>query len=262
MSTPPSTPRVPLATGGALLAIAVLTSCGPASAADPEERGFGPVGDRLTISVGGGDLTVRPADVEEVEVTRWFTGWSLIGARTAATWELAGDTLTLATDCGPVVLGRCDARYEVLVPRTVALAVEGDSGQITAAGFDTALAIGSENGAVRVEDVSGPLTLRSSSGRLHAADVRSPQVTADSENGEITLSFADAPARVDATTENGAVTVELPETGYDVTATTDNGDVRTDVTEQPGSPHVITVRTDNGGIDLRSTGHAPPGGDD
>ncbi len=231
----------------------------PAGDAGPEKRGFGPAGDRLTISSGSGELTVRPSDVDEIEVKRWFTGWSLIGAKTRATWELSGETLTLATDCASLVIGRCDVRYEVLVPRHVALTVGGTSGQITASGFDKALRIDSDNGAIRVEDASGPLSLGTSSGELRALGITSGRVTAESENGEIHLSFTGVPDQVEATADNGTVTVELPDASYNVTTTTDSSDVRTDVPKDPGSPHAITVRTDNGAINVRTTGRAPHG---
>ncbi|WP_233515087.1 DUF4097 family beta strand repeat-containing protein [Marinitenerispora sediminis] len=252
---PARAPRVRPA-AGALLTVAVLASCAPGGGSEREERGFGPVGDRLTIAVDRGDLDVRPSDVAEVEVTRWLGGWPSFGAETEAAWELVGDRLEMGTGCGPLSLGRCDVRYEVLVPRDVALTVEGGGAQVTAAGFDAALEIDSENGAVRVEDVSGPLTLRSDNGELRGSGVRSARVAVESRSGEIHLSFAAAPARVVAAAENGAVTIELPDTAYDVTTATDNGAVRSDVAQDPGSPHAVTVRTDNGAIDVRTAAGA------
>ncbi|MFC4564435.1 DUF4097 family beta strand repeat-containing protein [Nocardiopsis mangrovi] len=237
-----------IAAAGAALTLTVLTGCG--ADGGPEERAFGPAGERITISAESGDLDVRPADVDEIEVTRWFTGWSAIGARTGADWEFAGDTLALTTDCAPLLLGRCDVRYEVLVPREVAVTVDGGSGAVSASGFASALDITTDNGAIRVEDAADPLSLRSASGEQRATGVTSGSVEARSENGAIRLSLAEAPDSVEVEADNGAVTVEVPEADYDVTTATDSGDVRTDVPEDSGSPHTITARTGNGAISV------------
>ncbi|PSK89619.1 putative adhesin [Murinocardiopsis flavida] len=246
--------RIPRAVGGTLLALATLAACGgPAEDAAPEERGFGPVGPRLTIAVGSGELDVRPADVDEVTVRRWFTAWSITGTKAEPAWEFEDDRLTLTAECGPAVLSGCDARYEVRVPRSTRLTVDGGSGAVTAAGFDTPLRIDSDNGAVRVDDAASPLSLRTTSGGLRATGIRSDRVDARSENGRIHLSFAAVPDDVEAAAENGGVTVEVPEAAYDVTTATDNGEVRNGLGKDSGSRHRITARTDNGAIRLRTT---------
>ncbi|MFR9723020.1 DUF4097 family beta strand repeat-containing protein [Streptomyces sp. MS19] len=256
---PRSTPRTSLTAKAALvavplLALAFLTGCAPsADDAEPEQRSFEPAGDRLTISKSNGDLDIRPADTAQIEVTRRFSGRSLIGTGPEATWEFEDDTLTLATDCG--LLGQCDVRYEVLVPRNLALAVEGDNGKITATGFDSALEIRTDNGAISVEDAAGGLTLSTENGELRATGLTSGRVDARSESGRVQLSFITAPERVETATDNGAVSIEVPDdTTYKVTTTTDSGDIRTDVPEDPHSPRTITASTDNGAITLHTTG--------
>lgn len=249
------TTRTLFAAGGALLALVALTGCsgGSSDDAEPEDRSFPLAGDQLTIAKDSGDLDVRPADVEEVEVTRWFSGGSGIGGGAEATWELAGDTLTLTTRCGGM-LGQCDVRYEVLVPWAVTLTVEGENGTISAAGFETDLAIRSDNGAVSVEDASGDLTLNSDNGELRGTGIASSRVDAGSENGQVRLTFAVVPDQVEVTTENGAVTVEVPDAAYNVTTVTDSGEVSVDVPEDANSERTITARTDNGAITLRIAG--------
>ncbi|MDA0563820.1 DUF4097 domain-containing protein [Streptomonospora sp. S1-112] len=234
------------------LVLAALTGCGSAAEPPGEQRGFALPDRSLTVSVADGDLDIRPADVAEVQVTRYVDAWSLTGADPRPTWKLSGQTLTLALDCGLVVFGRCDARYEVLVPRGVDVAVEGGSGEIAAEGFATALRVTSDNGAVRVADASGPLALETSSGRLTATGIAAGHTTAESENGEIDLSYAEVPDRVRATADNGAVSLTLPEAPYALTATTDSGTVDSDLSEDPGSPHTVTVTTDNGAIGLHT----------
>ncbi|TDC78019.1 DUF4097 family beta strand repeat-containing protein [Streptomyces hainanensis] len=225
-----------LAAAAAIGTLAVVTT----TEATTERRDFGPVGDRLTIAAGEGALDVRPADVDEVEVVRRLSGRTLLGDRPEAHWDLSDDTgtLSLTTDCG--LIGWCDVRYEIRVPRGTAVTVAGGSGAITATGFTAPLEITSDNGAITVADAV-------------AADVR-----ATTENGTIRLAFAAVPEAVTATAENGAVTVELPRATYRVATTTENGDVDVDVPESADSPHTVTVRTENGAIALR-TAPAPNG---
>ncbi|WDZ93550.1 DUF4097 family beta strand repeat-containing protein [Nocardiopsis sp. HUAS JQ3] len=236
------------------LVLTLVAGCTSLDGTEPEERTFGPVQDQVTILLNSGDLDVRPADVEALQVTRWFTEGIGLGGRSETSWEFDGHDLVLDTDCAVIDLGGCRVRYEVLVPEGVALTVEGANGEITAAGFSTELRISSDNGGVEVDGVSGPLSMSSSSGRIRATALASDRVDAESENGEVRISFADAPDEVTARTENGALTVQVPDGEYDVSVTTDSGSVDSDVTDTPGSPHAITATTDNGSINLRRNG--------
>ncbi|MFE3828476.1 DUF4097 family beta strand repeat-containing protein [Streptomyces sp. NPDC059092] len=245
--------RTSILAGGALLALVAVTGCGESTGDDntPEKRSFGPVGDQLTISRSNGDLTVKPADVDEVEVTRWFSGWSAVGDKPKASWKLTGDALSLTTSCGSVI-SNCGARYEVLVPRRTALTIDGDNGRTTASGFTTDLDISSDNGAVTVSDSSGALTVRSGSGEVRATGLKSRRVEAGSDNGKVYLAFTAVPDQVGVKTDNGGVTVEVPDGTYKVTTKTDNGKVQVDVPNDAGSAHTITATTDNGGITVRT----------
>lgn len=226
-----------------------LAGCGwvPDDAAEPEQRSFSPGSDVLTIVVGDGDLEVVPADVDEIRVTRWVSGQSVLGGP-RATWELSGETLSLLLECG--ALASCEARYEVTVPEGTSLAVENDSGETSASGFAEPLEISTENGTVSVEFVTGPLVLRSQNGDLRGSGISSPTLDASTDNGTIDVALTEAPDDVRVATRNGSATVALPEAAYDVTSSFDNGEVVTDVEEAPGSPHTIAARTENGDIRL------------
>ncbi|SHJ36751.1 Putative adhesin [Nocardiopsis flavescens] len=243
--------RTPLPLAGMSLTLALLTGCASSDGVEPEERTFGPVQDRVTILLNSGDLDVRPADVEELQVTRWFTEGGGLGGRATTSWEFEDGALVLDTDCGLIDLGGCRTRYEVLVPEDTALTVEGANGEITASEFSAELSITSDNGDVEVRGASGPLDLSGSNGRLRATGITSDRVEAESESGGIHVSFTGVPGRVAATTQNGAVTLEVPDAEYDVTTATDNGAVDSDLADTPGSPNTITVTTDNGAIELR-----------
>ncbi|WP_432107616.1 DUF4097 family beta strand repeat-containing protein [Streptomyces sp. AA1529] len=250
-------PRTLFTFGGAsltltLLALAALTHFNvSADDAEPQKRSFAPVSDQLTVAKNNGELDIRPADVTQIEVTRQFASRSLPGGRPEATWDLTDERLTLATDCGPLSL--CDVRYEILVPKDVALTVEGDSGQVTATGFGMALKIRTDSGAIRVDNASGRLTLDTENGELRATRLTSNQVDVGSESGDVHLSFASIPEQVRTATENGALSIGLPNAAYKVITTTDSGDVRTDLPEDPNSSHTIRASTENGAITLRAT---------
>lgn len=247
----PRLTRMLLAAGTTLLASAALAGCSDAALddAEPESRGFALAGQRLTIAKDTGDLDVQPADVDEVEVTRWFAAGSAVGGNPHADWDFAGDRLTLTTSCG--FISTCAVRYEVRVPPNVAVTVQGQNGQISASGFDTALEVSTENGAIVLSDLAGDLDLKSENGQLRATGLSSGQVAAVSSNGEVQLSFEDVPDQVAVATDNGAVTVAVPDATYRVTTSTDSGEVRVDVPESPHSPHTITAQTANGAITLR-----------
>ncbi|MBZ6172634.1 hypothetical protein KVH24_10265 [Streptomyces olivaceus] len=77
MNLPDVRSRTGALAGGALVALGALTACGGSVDDDgPEKRDFALTGGELTIKRNSGDLEVRPADVDQVEVTRWFSGWS------------------------------------------------------------------------------------------------------------------------------------------------------------------------------------------
>ncbi|MUN35335.1 DUF4097 family beta strand repeat-containing protein [Actinomadura litoris] len=245
MTIPPH--RSPLL--GAPLLLVLLAGCGAsADDASPEHRDFGPVGSSLTITKDRGDLDIRPADVEGVQVTRRFDRWTLVGGGPSAKWGLSGDRLTLATDCG--ALTDCAVRYQVLVPRGTAVAIKGQNGTITAEGFTTPLRVHTTNGAIRVNGASAPLDLRSENGALHATATSSPQVSARTDSGKVALLFATPPQRVDVTTDNGDVKLTVPHATYKVTTETENGDVQENVPKDAAAPRSITTRTDNGSITL------------
>lgn len=240
---------------GVLAAAALLsllaTGCGVDAADDdaPERRAFPLDGRTLTVEVDQSAVELVPADVEKVEVTRWFSGWSVAGDAERS-WSMKDGTLRLRVDCeGP--LSSCDVRHRVKVPEGTAVTVRSDDGSITATGFTTALKLRSDNGAVRVEDAGGPLEIGSDNGSVSATGVASRRVTADSDNGSVELAFTRVPDRVEGASDNGRVQVDLPRAAYRVTAESDNGDVEVGVDRDAASGHVIDVRSRNGSVTLR-----------
>ena len=222
-----------------------LSSCGPSpDAVDPESRSFRIGGDDLGIVMeSGGDIALRPGDVDAVEVTRWFTGKA-----GQATWAIADDELTLSTDCG--FLASCEVRYQVVIPQSAAVRLQADNAEVSVKDFDKPVSIATENGGISATDIAGDLTLRSTNGDQHASGLSSDNVSAKAENGKVDLTFDEAPSSLRVTTDNGAVSTSLPSGTYAVSLRTDNGAESNSLSEDPDSPHSVEVTTGNGDISL------------
>lgn len=252
MATRTHTTSTLLAVGGALLALVATTGCSDASEdTEPEKKSFALSGDKLKVVAKDGDLDIRPADVDEVRVTRWFSGYTVMGGSPEVKWSMKDGTLKLNVDCGPALVADCDVRHEVLVPKDTAVTVNSDNGKVKASGFGSELDIDSDNGAIEVKDVSGKLTLSSDNGKVEGTGLRSRQVWSESDNGQVELAFTEVPDNVKADSDNGKITVVVPDADYHVSAKASNGDVNNDVPNDPRSKHSITVGSDNGEINLR-----------
>ncbi|MFJ2647209.1 DUF4097 family beta strand repeat-containing protein [Streptomyces sp. NPDC087420] len=241
--------------GGALLAFAV-TGCGggsDASDAPAEHRSFAFSGKKLTIDAGNSSVTLVPADVKTVDVTRQVDGWVFMGSGPDAEWRMSGDTLTLRVKCDAVA-SDCEGQHRVKVPRGVAVSVEADNGKVLATGFDTALSLTARNGSVTVRDSSGTLDLGSDNGKIVAEGVSARTVSAKADNGSIRLALTAVPDSVDTSSDNGKIVIDLPRSkaSYAVTADSDNGKADVDVPTDKNSTHVVKARSDNGQVTVRS----------
>lgn len=242
---PPST-RTALATGGALLALALLSGCGQGSEPDEaEEKTYDDVPELLIVEVDNADLEIVPDDTEQVRVTRTETG----GA--GGDWELTGETLNLEATCG--VISNCRVRYQVFVPADTGLSVRTDNGDVTASGFSSPVEIASDNGSVDLSDVTGPLTLTSENGDMNLSGIGSESLSAATDNGGIDAAFAREPEEVEVSTNNGTATVALPGGPYAVFETPENGEITNDLPTDPNSANTVNARTDNGTITLTPT---------
>ncbi|MER7947050.1 DUF4097 family beta strand repeat-containing protein [Streptomyces sp. NPDC096079] len=231
-----------------------LAGCGGADVegAPVERRAFAFGGDVLTVDSDDSELVITPADIDDVRVERQVDGWVFMGSGPEASWKLVDGRLTLRVECDAVAAD-CSAVHRIQVPRHVAVTVEDDNGGVTAEGFATPLTVRSDNGDVRVTKAGGPLDLASGNGGVVVEDaVASPSVAVRSDNGDVRIALRSVPRTVDVVTDNGDVTVELPRAEYAVAGSSDNGDVRLDVPRRDGSPHSVSLRSDNGDVTVRT----------
>ncbi|MFI1207767.1 DUF4097 family beta strand repeat-containing protein [Streptomyces sp. NPDC020802] len=247
--------RVSLAaTGAGVLAVGLLASgCGASAGddTDPEKRSFALDGRTLTVDSDDSALELVVADVEKVEVTRWFEGRVAIGGDPEVTWGMKDDTLKLRMHCSGVVAD-CSAKHRIVVPRGVAVTVNDDDGSVRATGFKEALTIRASDGSVRVEDASGPLTLRTDDGSVHATGIDSRRVDVNTHDGSTRLEFASVPDRVSARGQDGSLTIGLPDATYRVDADAEDGSVDVSVPRDKGSSHVVSAHTEDGKVTVRT----------
>ncbi|WUD75564.1 DUF4097 domain-containing protein [Streptomyces sp. NBC_00510] len=246
--------RTLAAAAGVVALIGTASACANASDdSEPERKSFALDGNELTIDSSDSKVVVKPADVDEIRVTRWFDGWAVFGDTPKATWSMHGHTLTFRTKCQGAVQD-CSVRHEVLVPRGVRLTVVNGDGSVEASGFSTPLELTTGDGSVVVRNVTGPLRLSSGDGRIDAGGIRSREVSAHTSDGSVKLAFDKVPDLVEATTGDGRVSVVLPHQSYKVSARSGDGHVSVDVPRDDTSGHVVTVRTGDGSVSVTEAG--------
>lgn len=239
------------ALGAALVAVVLVSGCGASAGDDdePETRSFPLQGRTLTVDSDDSALDVVAADVDEVRVTRWFEGSTVLGEDPEVTWRMEGDTLQLRVECDGFV-SDCAARHRIEVPRAAAVHVDSKDGRVTATGFRSALHISSDDGRVTVRDSSGPLELRSGDGAVEALDVGSARIDARSQDGRVRLGLKEVPDRVTARSQDGAVSVDLPDGAYKVAASSGDGSVDVGVRRDDRSAHRVTARSEDGSVSV------------
>ncbi|MEV5610449.1 DUF4097 family beta strand repeat-containing protein [Streptomyces sp. NPDC052225] len=253
---PSRTARVLAALAAVTAVAATATACGADASDDghPDHRSFALRGTTLTVDSDDSALELVPGDSDQVKVTRWFEGSTVIGGDPKVTWAWQGDEdrLTLRLDCSGLIAD-CSARHRVEVPRGVAVVVKNGDGSVRADGFDKGLDITTGDGSVRVDDIKGPLRLSGEDGSLNATRVDSRRVTVDTEDGSAHIALRTVPDRVDARSQDGSLTLTVPGSArYRVTTDTDDGGVDVSVPRDAHSDHRITARAQDGKVTVRT----------
>jgi hypothetical protein len=207
-----------------------------------------------TLAVDGatGSITITAGDTNTVQVRAEISD----GLRkTGESRQVDGDTLRLHSACPNIGSEWCHVNWDVRMPPGMAVVIDNGDGHVTVSGTTAAVAIRNDNGTVDLAGLSGPVDVSTDNGRISAERLSSATVTASTDNGRVSLAFAKAPTTVAVTTDNGRADVVVPADGtkYRVDTHNDNGSNDVTVPEGSTSPRSITVRTDNGSIDVRTT---------
>ncbi|MFJ4831275.1 DUF4097 family beta strand repeat-containing protein [Streptomyces sp. NPDC088747] len=239
---------------GVVAVLAVGCGANAGDDKDPEQRSFALSGRTLTVDSDDSALELVVADSEDarkVEVTRWFKGSVAIGGDPRVTWKMDGDRLVLRMKCSGVIAD-CSAKHRIVVPRGVSVDVKDGDGSVRAEGFEESLRIRTADGSVRVKDSAGPLDLRTADGSIHASGVDSRRVQARTADGSVRLELDTVPDLVESRTQDGSVTIALPQETYKVTTDTGDGSVDVSVPRSDASSHVVSARTGDGKITVRT----------
>lgn len=192
----------------------------------------------LDVDSAAGSVTVLGGDTDEIVVTARISD----GLRsTGESQRVVGGVLELRTTCPNFGSDWCRVSYDVVVPRDLDVTIDAD------------------NGSVDLRSLSGTVTATTDNGGVEGEDLRAEQVTADSDNGRVALTFTAAPRAVVATSNNGSVEVVVPNDGvaYRLDMDTDNGSQNLDLPTDPSSTRSLTLRTDNGSVTARTTSAVP-----
>ncbi|MGW0823515.1 DUF4097 family beta strand repeat-containing protein [Streptomyces sp. NPDC002845] len=246
--------RAVAVSGLAVALMATAAACGASAGDDkePEHRSFALEGRTLTVDSDDSTLEIVSADVDEVEVTRWFEGRVVVGGDPRVTWEMEdGNRLVLREKCSGMI-AQCSSKHRIEVPRGVAVTVKDDDGSVSAQGFEEALNIHTQDGAVRVSDSSGPLELRTDDGSVRAVGIESRSVKASTGDGSVKLELGVVPDLVEARSDDGSINIALPRDTYRVTTGSDDGSVKVSVPRDEASAHVVTAHTNDGSVTVRT----------
>jgi hypothetical protein len=169
--------------------------------------------------------------------------------------EVIGSTLQLRGSCASIGANWCRVTWRIEVPRDLDLEVDADNDRVNISDVDGDIVVDSDNGAVELADIAGSVEVDADNGRIVGTDLTGRSVVAGSNNSRVELTFTEVPDLVRATSDNGSIEITVPPVngGYNVTADTDNGDLDlSTVNDNPESPRIIDVETNNGDITVRT----------
>ncbi|MER6343848.1 DUF4097 family beta strand repeat-containing protein [Streptomyces sp. NPDC001595] len=265
--------RTAVVAGVVAVLVAGLGACSSAGDdKDPEQRSFALEGTTLTVDSDDSALEIVAADEHaegRIEVTRWFDGSVVAGGDPDTTWVMEdGDRLVLRQNCSGFIAD-CSSKHRIEVPRGITVKVEDGDGSVRASGFEDALTVRTGDGSVHVTDSTGPLDVRTGDGsvrvedvtgplRMHTgdgsirADVDSRAVHARTGDGSVKLELGVVPDLVEAHSSDGSVTIALPDATYRVSTETGDGAVDVSVPKADSSDHVVSARTGDGKVTVRT----------
>ncbi|MET9292567.1 DUF4097 family beta strand repeat-containing protein [Streptomyces sp. NPDC003077] len=228
---------------------AVVTGCQVTDDTRTSERTYMVDGKVTAISAvtDGGDIDIVAAD-EDGGPVRVTEHYRYADRKPKTEHHLKDGVLTLkAEDCAPVT-DSCEVGYEVRVPRTLAVTLRTDGGNIQVRGTTGAVQTDTAGGNIQVRDTTGTVQADTDGGNVSVENVSTKKATVRSGGGNVIVRLTDAPDLVDASTGGGNVQVSLPKGPYAVDARTEGGESSVTVPSDAGSSHKVKVRSDGGDV--------------
>jgi hypothetical protein len=149
----------------------------------------------------------------------------------------------------------CQVDYTIEVPAEMAVAIDAQQ-RVDVRRLDGEVSIEADEGA-ELRQLSGDVTVRVATGSIEGTDLRVARIDADTQHGDIELTFAASPRRIVAQSDVGDIDILLPDgpADADVFYATDlsgghRGTTNTDIRQDPDSDRTIVADTDVGSIDI------------
>lgn len=205
-----------------------------------------PASSRLTANVGSGNVTIAPSHDGQSRY-RASVHYSLF--RPNLHWRTSADRVVLSGQ--PLCLGwsACGVNLHLTVPAHRPIDTGSASGDVRVKDLTGSVNVHAGSGDVLANRLSGPLQLVDSSGDITGTALTSPRVQAKGTSGNIRLSFARPPERVQLHDSSGDITLAVPgNVSYFIDAKTSSGTTNIRVPQNPNAHRKITVRDISGDI--------------
>ncbi len=204
----------------------------------------------VALSNETGDVQIVVDDGGTVRIARAETS----SVRTAhSTVEQEAGTVRITGDCSGFGWGSCRVDMVVRIPRTVAVQVDVDTGDVRLDGIAARSTVRSDTGDVTVTDPTADVSLTTGTGDVTVTGARGG-VTAAADTGDVTVGMAAVGGELRAAADTGDVQITLPADGgpYAVDASTDTGSRVVEVPEgAAGLP--VTAIADTGDVVVRAS---------
>ncbi len=248
------TVRAAVLTGVVPLAALMVTACGSNISLDnsrkQDNHSYTVPGRSLKI-ITDADVVVVPGSSGTVRASGWLTGRAADHGHHSVTFR--GDTLRITIRCDGVDMG-CASHYQLAVPPALPLRIATGYGEVSVRDLSGAVDIQDTSGAVELTKLTGTVRVGSQNGEITGSGLGSTDVLADSDNGDVRLTFDTTPDRVVVKSLNGGLSLVVPKGSYQVSAKSGSGEVRSSIADDPASSRSLIADTENGDVILRSGG--------
>jgi DUF4097 and DUF4098 domain-containing protein YvlB len=184
---------------------------------------------RVALDLSSGNVVIVGTQGSSVEVHR--TDAYAFGHPARERRSLAGGELRLSSACPRIVVGDCSASYELAVPETVAVNVRTATGKVRLTGFRGTASVTTKAGDIDVEAYCG-FDLAAASG-----------------SGNVRITAACAPARLEVRTRTGDATALVPPGRYRISAISGSGAPSVNgLTYDARAPFTIDVHSGSGRV--------------
>ncbi len=142
-------------------------------------------------------------------------------------------------------------RYTIQVPAGLPVSVWAER-SIEVSDVTGGLEASSDGSSITLQRVDGDLTLNSDQGRITADGIDSDHVSAESDQGRISLVFDESPQTLVAEADQGSIEIVLPDpdVAYATDLSADQGDVNDLVDRDLDSARSIVAHADQGDVTL------------